>query len=56
MAEGIVGPEGNNKCSDNRQQHLSLPESKSMACKESEGVNVGGPIRSRKDVSIDRQV
>jgi hypothetical protein len=27
-----------------------------MACNESEDVNVGDPVRSHKDVSIDRQV
>jgi hypothetical protein len=40
----------------NRQSYSSPSESESMACNESVGVNVGGPIRSRMDVSIDRQV
>lgn len=56
MAQGLGMPEGNNRCSDNRQLHLSRSESKSMACNESEGVNVGDPIRSSKDESIDGQV
>lgn len=56
MAQGFDLPEGDNKYHDNRQRYLSFSESKSMACNESRDVNVGGPIRSCKDASINRQV
>lgn len=32
-----------------RERHLSSPGSKSSACSESEGVNVGDPCDSQKD-------
>jgi hypothetical protein len=56
VAEGVQLPESNNGYSANRKQYPSPPESKSMACRESDVVNVGDPTRSRKEVSIDRQV
>ena len=49
MADGVDKPESNNRCNNNRQEHLSFSESKSVACKESEDVNVGDPNCSRKD-------
>lgn len=56
MADDLEESESNNRYSDNRQVYLSSSESESMACNESEDVNVGGPIRSCMDASIDRQV
>lgn len=49
MADGVGIPESNNRCSDNRQQYLSLSGSESTACSESGDVNVGGPISPHKD-------
>lgn len=48
-------PESNNRRSINRQLRVSLPGSESMACDESEAVNVGDPIPPhRKRVSTDK--
>ena len=49
MANGVGIPESNNRCSVNRQRYLSLSGSKSTACRESEDVNVGGPISPHRD-------
>jgi len=56
MADDFGISEGNKHVSDNRQFSCSSPGSESVACRESEGVNVGGPKRSHRDVSINKQV
>lgn len=56
MADDFGIPEGNKHESDNRQLSCSSPGSKSVACSESEGVNVGCPTWSHTDVSINKQV
>ena len=48
MVDGVGIPENNNKCSAIRELHLSSPGSKSMACGDSLGVNVGYPISSSR--------
>lgn len=45
-----------NETANSVSNHSPLPESESMACNESDSVNVGDPGRSYKDVSINRQV
>lgn len=49
MADGFGIPESNNRCSVNRQWHLSLSGSESTACRESEDVNVGDPTSPHMD-------
>ena len=49
MADGFEFPESNNGLSDTRKLGPSSSESESVACGESEGVNVGGPNCPQKD-------
>jgi hypothetical protein len=56
MADDFGISEGNQHGGDNRQFSCSSPGSESVACSESEGVNVGCPRWSHTDVSINKQV
>ena len=55
MAQGVQEPEGNNGWIDKWQMCPSRPGSESMACSESDDVNVGDPTHSRRmRVSADK--
>jgi hypothetical protein len=54
MADDFGISEGNRHECDNRQCSCSSPGSESVACSESEGVNVGYPKWSRTDASINK--